>query len=423
MRLLPLALLFVGCASRASRSASTPANTLASEEIAATEVDGFVVVEAEQFARQTRDDKRAWYITSATKAPPPGPDIDPPHVEGASGGAYIEVLPDTGVDGTPPIPGESISDKPGEMAVLSYRIRFTTAGRYYIWVRAFGTDGDDNTLHFGLNDAWPDSSARQHTYASKNWRWANRHRQHKGKIYFDVPTAGVHTVNVSMREDGCELDQFVLTTGQDYLPPSGAAYPGQLRPAFVETDGLLVIEAESVPPAAGWTLATATPAFAGNGYVEWTQANQPAGGEGSLGYNFRIQTPGSYQLLWRSRMPDPGNRPETPDPDGNDSWIRFVGGADAPQQAALGDTWHKVAILGHPVGWTWNTNADRGPPHPLTPVVRVLPAGDHTVVVSGRSHGHAIDRLVLVRRDGPIPTEISVEEAARLTSAPASPRR
>lgn len=52
-------------------------------------------------------------------------------------------------------------------------------------------------------------------------------------------------------------------------------------------------------------------------------------------------------------MPDPNNRPGTLDPDRNDIWVRFVGGADAPGAPKLGEKkWTKVAIPGDPAGWT-----------------------------------------------------------------------
>jgi hypothetical protein len=111
-------------------------------------------------------------------------------------------------------------------------------------------------------------------------------------------------------------------------------------------------------------------------------------------------------------MPDPKNRPDTLDPDGNDIWLRFVGGSDAPGQAPIPDgKWTKVAILGHPEGWTWNTHADRGPPHPDTPVVRVFSApGDYRIEFAGRSQGHAIDRLILQKVDTPRPRLTPADE-------------
>ena len=54
-----------------------------------------ITLEAEKFSAQTRAEKRAWHIFSLEKQPGVTPDGDPPHLEGASGGSYIELLPDT----------------------------------------------------------------------------------------------------------------------------------------------------------------------------------------------------------------------------------------------------------------------------------------------------------------------------------------
>jgi hypothetical protein len=403
------------------------------ERIFTEAAPGLIAVEAEDYFAQTNTTLRAWHLTSATRTPPATlADIDPPHVAGASGGAYIEVLPDTGVDGQKLTAGVNISDKPGAMAVAHYRVNFASAGKYTIWARAFGTDGDDNTLHFGLNDTWPDTSARMHTFAGKKWQWASRHRQNKGRITLDIPTAGAHVITISMREDGCELDRFLLVLDEKFEPPADAPGPdAKFSPAtapFAESaPGVFVIEAESVAATTGWEFVETTPqpAGTGRGHLRWTVAGQgkKATDDSILSYPIRIATPGTYQLHLRSQMPDPKNRPETLDPDGNDIWLRFVGGNDAPGQAPIPDgKWTKVAILGHPDGWTWNTHADRGPPHPDTPVVRVFSApGDYRVEFAGRSQGHAIDRIVLEKVDAPRPRLTPAEEAT-LDALPLSPR-
>jgi hypothetical protein len=311
-------------------------------------------------------------------------------------------------------------------------VNFAAAGRYTIWARAFGTDGDDNTLHFGLDGAWPDSSARMHTFATKKWAWASRHRQHKGRITLDVPAAGAHVVTISMREDGCELDRFLLVRDEKFEPPADAAGPEAkftlAAGAFAEAaPGVFVIETESAVASTGWEFVEATPqpGGTGRGHLRWTLAGQgkKATDDSILSYPFRIATPGTYQLHLRSQMPDPKNRPETLDPDGNDIWVRFVGGADVPGAPALGDgKWIKVAILGHPEGWTWDTHADRGPPHPDAPVCRVFAAsGEYRVEFAGRSHGHAIDRFVLRRVDAPRP-RLTPDEERGLDALPVSPR-
>ncbi len=250
------------------------------------------------------------------------------------------------------------------------------------------------------------------------WQWANRHRQHREKIYFDIPKAGTHVVTISMREDGCELDQFVLTSDENWTPP---ADEGPIAPTVpTELNGLLVVEAEDLLPAPGWELRTNPTGHTGTGYIAWTFPGQGrAPGEGVLRLQFRITTPGDYQFLWHSRMVDPTNRPETLDADGNDTWIRFLSGTDSPGQFALGAGWRKVALLGHPPGWSWSTHADQGPPHPDIPVSRRFEAGLHTVELSGRSQGHLIDRLVLRRFDERI--TLSSEEEELLRTSMASP--
>lgn len=436
---LGLAALFVAVTAWSQGIVRTDAPVVG-PDLVFKEVDGLLIIEAECFFAQSNSVKRAWHLTSAAHRPQVGRDIDDPHFADASGGAYIEVLPDTGNDPVGPVAGESISDKPGEMAVAAYRAHFNTPGRYYIWARAFGTDGDDNTLHFGLDGQWPTNSARMHTFGGKKWLWACRHRQHKGKIYLDIPSAGAHTITISMREDGCELDRFILTRDEQFTPPDSAGPPAKLKsgssPSFgsigkpgserppaspqtqpavlQEREGLLVVEVESLGAADGWKPGSTAAGFTGNGYLEWTLPGQGRkAGEGLLTCSFQIRTPGNYQFLLRSRMPDPKNRPDTLDPDGNDTWLRFNGGTDVPGQAALGDGWKKIAILGHPENWTWNTQADPGPPHPLTPVCRAFPAGVFCVEFSGRSFGHALDRSVLRRYDSaPVKALKPAEEMA-----------
>ncbi len=414
----PIALSLACIVSADAQSVRSDRPRVVPDAIVARETGGFVVVEAEHFFAQTHTEKRAWHITDAATTPSVGRDIDPPNFATASGGASIEVLPDEGNDGTPPVPGLSIANEPGAMAVVSWRVHFKTAGRYYIWSRAFGTDGDDNTLHYGIDGTWPDSSARSHTFGGKKWQWANRHRQHKGKLFFDITTPGVHVITASMREDGCELDQFVLTTDENWSPPADHAPVAARVPT--ERDGLLVVEAEDLLPSSGWELRQDANGHTGAGYIAWTLPRQgrPAG-EGLLRLDFRITTPGDYQFVWRSRLPDPANRPDTRDPDGNDTWLRFLSGADVPGQAALGSEWRKVALFDHPAGWSWSTHADPGKPHPDTPVCRRLEAGMHTLELSGRSQGHMIDRLVLRLLVGTPLAPGSADESS-LTVAPRS---
>jgi hypothetical protein len=203
MRFLPLLLLF----------AST-----VSAQVVATERDGTVTVEAEDFQRQSRDEVRRWYrvgVETLTIEP----DGDPSHASSAAGLAYIEVLPDTRrTHDDKLIRGENFSPEPGKMAVIEYDIEFTTPGRYYVWVRAYSGGPEDNGVHVGLDGEWPESGQRMQWCKGKHeWTWGSAQRTEAvhcgepGKIWLDVPSAGKHTVMFSMREDGFEMDRWSLT--------------------------------------------------------------------------------------------------------------------------------------------------------------------------------------------------------------------
>jgi len=190
-----------------------------------------ITVEAESFAKQTLSDKRAWHITSATSTPAVSPDGDPPHVEGASGGAYIELLPDTRRSHDDKlINGENFTNKGGEMAVLSYPIKVTTPGRYYVWVGVYSTNSEDNGLHFGLDGEWPESGARWQTVQKDGWNWDCKQRTetvHTGvplQLWLDIDKAGEHELLMSMREDGIEVDQIILAKSDAFLPEGFAGY-------------------------------------------------------------------------------------------------------------------------------------------------------------------------------------------------------
>ena len=64
-------------------------------DVVFAEKDGLIAAEAEHFATQRETDKRAFYLTHSGSELTITPDGDPTHLSGASGGAYLEILPDT----------------------------------------------------------------------------------------------------------------------------------------------------------------------------------------------------------------------------------------------------------------------------------------------------------------------------------------
>ncbi len=216
---------------------------IAPPDLTFREVDGLVAVEAEHFVKQESTAVRAWHLTSTANAPIIEPDADPSHAAEASGGAYLEILPDTRrTHGEKLIHGENFSPEPGQMAILTYRVSFAQSGRYYFWGRILSTGPEDNGMHVGINGTWPESGQRWQTVKKQTWQWDCKQRTaevHVGvpmQLYLDVPTAGLHEIQISMREDGFELDKWVMARDISFVPeglgPKPTIHQGQVPAAF-----------------------------------------------------------------------------------------------------------------------------------------------------------------------------------------------
>ncbi|HLP37639.1 hypothetical protein [Lacibacter sp.] len=397
-----------------------------------------IVFEAEDFYRQTKTETRMWHLVTERHQPVIGPDSDAPHLSNASANAYLELLPDARQKDEDGINSKtSIKGIGGQAAVISYMIEFPAAGKYYVWIRAVNTDGDDNTLHVGINNIWPESGKKM-VFGSKQWKWSNTQRDTKAAITIDVPVKGRQELMLSMREDGCEIDKILVTSDSTFRPNESLQYPikikkgniknwhesrhQQMNTAFLfrEQYGELLMECESVPSFPGWLYKADSSGQSGYGYYEWTKTGQGIKpGEGLLKYHFEIATPGNYQLFIRGKMKDAANRLETPDPDGNDVWVKFQSAS-----SALKDTvFHKVAILGHPNGWTWNSNDDITKEHTVTPFLVFLQKGFYTLTLSGRSQGYAIDKILLLNVGKKPFKDFEVNELKNYNNKAESPKR
>jgi hypothetical protein len=229
--------------------AADPAQPIADTSLVFEERDGIVMVEAEHFYKQTLTDKRAWHISSSKAEPDLKPDGAPAHLPGASGGKYIQVLPDTRRSHDDKlIKGENFTDEPGAMAVLEYPFEVKEAGRYFVWARTFSSNTEDNGLHFGLDGKWPESGRRWQTVKKGAWHWDCKQRTadvHTGvpmQLWLDVEKLGRHTLLLSMREDGAAVDEIILAKDAAWRPP-GVSY------AAAETSDGSDGSDESVPSA------------------------------------------------------------------------------------------------------------------------------------------------------------------------------
>lgn len=190
-----------------------------------------LVVEAEDHSSKGE----RWVLTEPT-TPAQENDPDANHSDQAVGQAYLELLPDTRVTHADEFgPPTAMWNQPGAGPKASYPMNFPEAGRYYVHLRAFSTGTEDNGIHIGLNNEWPDSGARmQFCTAGKGWSWSGRQRDSGGMgscgakktIWITVEEAGEHVFMISGREDGFEVDRIMLikdlSDNTRICSPSGA---------------------------------------------------------------------------------------------------------------------------------------------------------------------------------------------------------
>jgi hypothetical protein len=130
---------------------------------------------------------------------------------GYLGSGYMEALPNSGVN----INTGYTTTSPE----LRYRVVFPAAGTYHVWLRGYGGNGNDDSIHAGLNGTAPASADRicGCGWINPGWQW--------GKGTLDGPPAtlyvgspGLHTFNLWMCEDGFRVDRALLTLDANHLP-------------------------------------------------------------------------------------------------------------------------------------------------------------------------------------------------------------
>ncbi|WP_111706829.1 DUF5060 domain-containing protein [Lutibacter citreus] len=190
-----------------------------------TENNGKIEVEAENFHfKSNNGTARDWFIRANNKSIPfQGLEN---HTATASENSYVEALPDTRVTHDDElIAGENFFPLPGFGGIVSYKVKVKSSGKYYVWVRAYSSGPEDNGLHVGVDETWPESGARIQLCEGKDtWTWSSAQRvpeNHCGtpqNIYLDFKQKGEHIISFSMREDGFELDKFIITKDKNFNP-------------------------------------------------------------------------------------------------------------------------------------------------------------------------------------------------------------
>jgi hypothetical protein len=112
-------------------------------------------------------------------------------------------------------------------AELQWRVNFETAGTYRVWLRGLAGNTSSDSVHVGL-DGQAVASADRMTLATLNaFTWFQTTMD--GPVAtINVPTAGLHTVNVWTRESGFRVDRLLLTSNTG-LTPTGNGPPESQR--------------------------------------------------------------------------------------------------------------------------------------------------------------------------------------------------
>jgi len=155
---------------------------------------------------------------------------------GAAGGGYVQASPDIGL--------RSDYDSETYSPHLSFRINFATPGTYYLWLKAKAQDGGSNSAYYGLDNVAisQDSSTAIAIPITSDFSWTSDSTDSE-RLTVTVDSAGRHSLDIWMREDGAEIDRVLLTTDESYNPgadePQESQYEPDELPADLNTDGLV----------------------------------------------------------------------------------------------------------------------------------------------------------------------------------------
>jgi len=124
-------------------------------------------------------------------------------------------------------------DYAGTSPVLSYQVSFVTAGTHYLWVRGLGPSTSSDSLHVGMDGVEVSTGSNFNGFSpTGSLVWSGKSN---GVVRtLQVASAGVHTINVWMRESGMIFDKLVLTSDAAYVPSGtgpAESLPTQSQPS------------------------------------------------------------------------------------------------------------------------------------------------------------------------------------------------
>jgi hypothetical protein len=187
--------------------------------------------------------------------------------------------------------------------------------------------------------------------------------------------------------------------------------PGQSGD-FIEQEGVVAMEVESVAPANGWVLESAHSGHFGDGYFRNDAPSTGSAGQGTLVYAFYITEPGNYAVAIRARRQG-GEGVENDQR--NDVFVRLDGSdwAKATHHTPF-DQWGFIDK---------RREVEGDHETPFVALLWDLEIGSHSFQVSRRSDEVIIDRILIYRTDAAPGNLPAVRDDRPDASTPESPRK
>lgn len=155
-----------------------------------------IAIEAEQYDNRISQGNHDWVLVN----------------EGdASGGQAMKSTPDNGTL----INKGYLTQSPR----LDYNLNFDQVGTYYVWV--LGRDSGSiltkgNSIHAGLDGQAVGTADRISGFEDGSYGWSNS-TMDSAPATLNIASAGMHTLNLWMREDGFIVDKVLLTNNPNFV--------------------------------------------------------------------------------------------------------------------------------------------------------------------------------------------------------------
>jgi hypothetical protein len=327
-----------------------------------TTPDNIVSIEAEHFIQRISGRTHQW---------------EPDSIVGASIMA-VRAQPDSGT--SMPYP-EYLTLSPR----LDYRVNFVRTGIHYVWLRGYANETDDYLVHVGLDGQRQPSAENIKIEDYNEWMWSGI-TENGSYAMINVPSTGIHTLNVYMHQDGFRLDKFVLVTNNLWAPSDEGPFEsarGIIKQTDQSGDVLVAIEAEhyyylqrvetySWGPdfISGYSAGGALRALPENGTDFDDTDSSPR-----LDYNVKFDFPGIYYIWVRGHATGLEDNSVHVGMDGINS-----GTAD------------KIKFSSYNT-WMWSNSRIDG----SVATIEVMSAGIHTLNIWMHKDGFRIDKIILVK--------------------------